>query len=186
MYFIIYYYYKSIGYVWRGIKTIFRHQKLYRAETAPPVLKFLDPPLLTIINFLHLSKNDNSSLSPFSAHSKYLSTNGFFVSSGPVLLLILTTLTSLFYIKERFLVTITLKQSNGTFWHKSIKHEKIKYQNNLKINKKRPLLFAIIWSSNQLFELSAVWSLRSVSNSKIEVNLRISVFTWEMCVLCLD
>ena len=101
--------------MWRGIKTIFRHQKLYRAETAPPVLKFLDPPLLTIINFLHLSKNDNSSLSPFSAHSKYLSTNGFFVSSGPVLLLILTTLTSLFYIKERFLVTITLKQSNGTF-----------------------------------------------------------------------
>lgn len=50
------------------------------------------------VNFLHLSKNDNSSLFPFSAHSKYLSTNGFFVSSGPVLLLILITLTDL--IKE--------------------------------------------------------------------------------------
>lgn len=50
------------------------------------------------VNFLHLSKNDNSSLFPFSAHSKYLSTNGFFVSSGPVLLLILIILTDL--IKE--------------------------------------------------------------------------------------
>lgn len=50
------------------------------------------------VNFLHLSKNDNSSLFPFSAHSKYLSTYGFFVSSGPVLLLILIILTDL--IKE--------------------------------------------------------------------------------------
>ena len=28
-----------------GIKTIFRPQKLHRAGTAPPILKFLDPPL---------------------------------------------------------------------------------------------------------------------------------------------
>ena len=45
MYVIQYSHYKSIGYVWRGIKTISRPQKLYRAGTAPPVYKFLDPPL---------------------------------------------------------------------------------------------------------------------------------------------
>ena len=36
MYFILSSHYKSIGYVWMGIKTIFRPQKLYRAGTAPP------------------------------------------------------------------------------------------------------------------------------------------------------
>ena len=46
MYFILYSHSKSIGYVWRGIKAIFRPQKLYRAETTLPVLKFLDPPLI--------------------------------------------------------------------------------------------------------------------------------------------
>ena len=51
MYFILYYHRKSIGYVWRGIKTIFRPQELYRAGTAPPVLKFLDPPLVYISSF---------------------------------------------------------------------------------------------------------------------------------------
>ena len=47
MYFILFSRYKSIGYVWRGIKTIFRPQKLYRAGTArsPRALKFLDLPL---------------------------------------------------------------------------------------------------------------------------------------------
>ena len=49
MYFILYSHYKSMGYVWRGIKTISRHQILYRAGTAPPVLKFLDPPLRTTL-----------------------------------------------------------------------------------------------------------------------------------------
>ena len=44
--FILCSHYKSIEYVWRGIKTISRPQKLYRAWTVvPPVLKFLDPPL---------------------------------------------------------------------------------------------------------------------------------------------
>ena len=45
MYFILYSHYKSIEYVWRGIKTISRPKKLYRNGTAPPALKFLDPPL---------------------------------------------------------------------------------------------------------------------------------------------
>ena len=44
--------YKSIGYVWGCIKTIPRSQESYRAGTAHPVLKFLNPPLLQIREFL--------------------------------------------------------------------------------------------------------------------------------------
>ena len=40
-----YSHYKSIEYVWWGIKTISRPLNIYRAGTAPPVYKFLDPPL---------------------------------------------------------------------------------------------------------------------------------------------
>ena len=45
--FDLYSHYKSTGYVWRGIKSISRPQKSYRAGTAPPppVKKFLDPPM---------------------------------------------------------------------------------------------------------------------------------------------
>ena len=39
------YNYKNIGYVLRGIKTIPRPQEFY----PPPVLKFLDPPLLLVV-----------------------------------------------------------------------------------------------------------------------------------------
>ena len=49
--------YKNIGYAWRGIRTIFRPQKLYRARTAPPpVLKFLDPPLIYLLYNQNLQK----------------------------------------------------------------------------------------------------------------------------------
>ena len=45
MYFILYFQYKSIGYVWRGIKTISRPQNYTAQGPRAPVLKFLDPPL---------------------------------------------------------------------------------------------------------------------------------------------
>ena len=41
IYFTLYSYYKTIGYVWRGTKKIPRPQEFYRA----PVLKYLDPSL---------------------------------------------------------------------------------------------------------------------------------------------
>ena len=44
MYIFLYSHYKSIGYVWRGIKTISRPQNLYYAGQRPPVLKLMDPP----------------------------------------------------------------------------------------------------------------------------------------------
>ena len=41
----------TIKIVWKGIKTISRPKKLYRAWTAPLVLKFQDPPLmLNVVN----------------------------------------------------------------------------------------------------------------------------------------
>ena len=53
MQFILYSRYKIIGCVWRDIKTIPRSQEFYRAGNAPPVLKFLDPPLQrSVFHFL--------------------------------------------------------------------------------------------------------------------------------------
>ena len=65
MYFILYFHYKSIGYVWGGIKTISRPQKIIPCTQ---VLKFQDPPLKLskpdlecdigfIINFIFFSQN---------------------------------------------------------------------------------------------------------------------------------
>ena len=54
MYFILYSHYKSIGYVWRGIKTIFRPQKVI---PCPQVLKFLDPPQILISREKYLYEN---------------------------------------------------------------------------------------------------------------------------------
>ena len=45
--------YKTIGFVWKSITTIPRDQEIYRARTAPQILKFLDQPLS---NFLFLSQ----------------------------------------------------------------------------------------------------------------------------------
>ena len=45
MYFDIYSHYKTQGMCEGGIKTNLRPKEFYRAGTAPPILKFLDPPL---------------------------------------------------------------------------------------------------------------------------------------------
>ena len=53
---------KIIGYMWGGIKTIPRPQEFYRVETAPPILKFLDPTLMlsnVFTNFKHFLQYDS-------------------------------------------------------------------------------------------------------------------------------
>ena len=62
----------TIKIVWKGIKTISRPKKLYRAWTAPPVLKFQDPPLMiNVVNNIQIDAKNRFYSDAVSFELKY-------------------------------------------------------------------------------------------------------------------